>query len=74
MSIFKIYYNMEDEIRRLYRDTNDRKLAGVCSGIAHFFKVDTTIIRILFLIALLCGSIGFWIYLIVWICAPEKAL
>ncbi len=64
---------MEDNnIKKLYRKASDKKIAGVCSGLAEFFGIDPTIVRILFLIALICGSVGFWIYLIVWICAPEK--
>lgn len=64
---------MEDNnIKKLYRKASDKKIAGVCSGLAEYLGIDPTIVRILFLIALICGSIGFWIYLIVWICAPEK--
>lgn len=61
-----------NNIKKLYRKASDKKIAGVCSGLAEFFGIDPTIVRILFLIALICGSVGFWIYLIVWICAPEQ--
>lgn len=57
--------------RRLTRSTSDRKIAGVCGGIAQYLYVDPTVVRIIFLLALLCGSFGFWAYLIVWIAAPE---
>lgn len=60
------------EIKKLYRKAADKKIAGVCSGLAEYLGLDPTIVRILFLIALICGSVGFWIYLIVWICAPEQ--
>jgi phage shock protein PspC (stress-responsive transcriptional regulator) len=40
-------------------------------GIALFLNVDVVLIRIIFLIALICGSAGFWIYLIILIAAPE---
>jgi phage shock protein PspC (stress-responsive transcriptional regulator) len=59
--------------KKLFRKASDKKIAGVCSGIAEYLNVDVTVVRILFLIALICGSIGLWIYLIVWICAPERA-
>ena len=62
---------MDNDIKRLTRSTSDRRIAGVCGGIATYLHVDTTVVRILFLIALLCGTFGFWAYLIVWICAPE---
>ncbi|MBO4600431.1 MAG: PspC domain-containing protein [Bacteroidales bacterium] len=64
---------MADEIRRLYRNPHDKRIAGVCSGIAEYLNVDVTVVRILFLIALICAGGGFWIYLIVWLLAPEKA-
>ena len=62
---------MEDNVRKLTRSTTERRIAGVCGGIAKYLNVDVTVVRILFLIALLCGSLGFWPYLIVWIAAPE---
>ncbi len=57
--------------RRLTRSTTDRRIAGVCGGVAKYLNVDPTVVRIIFLIALLCGSLGFWAYLIVWLTAPE---
>ena len=60
-----------DTYRRLTRSTSDRKIAGVCGGIAKYLNIDPTVVRIIFLIALICGSLGFWAYLIVWIAAPE---
>lgn len=58
-------------VRKLFRDPDDKKIAGVCSGLSLFFGVDVVIIRVIFLIALICGSAGFWIYLVIWIAAPE---
>ena len=63
---------MSDNIKRLFRNSHNKKIAGVCSGLADYFSIDATVVRIIFLIALLCGSLGFWAYLIVWIAAPEK--
>ena len=65
---------MEDNnntYRRLTRSTTNRRIAGVCGGLAKYLNVDPTVVRIIFLVALLCGSLGFWAYLIVWIAAPE---
>ena len=59
--------------RRLTRSTTDRRIAGVCGGIAKYLNVDPTVVRILFLVALICGTVGFWAYLIVWIAAPEES-
>ena len=60
-----------DSYRRLTRSTTDRRIAGVCGGISQYLNIDPTVVRILFLIALLFGSLGFWAYLIIWIAAPE---
>ena len=57
--------------RRLMRSTTDRRIAGVCGGVAKYLNIDPTVVRIIFLIALLCGSFGFWAYLIIWLAAPE---
>lgn len=58
-------------VRKLFRDPDGKKIAGVCSGLALFLGIDVVLIRILFLIALICGSAGFWIYVVIWIAAPE---
>lgn len=64
---------MEPSYKKLTRSTTDRKIAGVCGGVAQYLNIDPTVVRILFLVALLMGSLGGWIYLIVWICAPEDS-
>ena len=50
---------------------DDRRIGGVCSGIALYLDVDVVIVRILMLVALICGTLGFWIYVICWIAVPE---
>jgi len=59
--------------RRLTRSTADRRIAGVCGGLSKYLNVDPNVIRILFLVALLFGGLGLWVYLIVWIVAPEDS-
>ncbi len=61
----------ERPVRKLFRDPDGRKIAGVCSGLALFLGVDVVLIRVIFLVALICGSAGFWIYLVIWVAAPE---
>jgi phage shock protein PspC (stress-responsive transcriptional regulator) len=56
--------------RKLYRDPDDKKLAGICSGLSYFLDADVTLIRVLMLVALIFGSAGFWIYIILWIAVP----
>lgn len=57
--------------RRLTRSTSDRRIAGVCGGIAKYLNVDPTVIRIIFLLAIFFGFFGVVAYLIVWLAAPE---
>lgn len=56
--------------KKLQRDTQNKVIGGVCSGLANYFDIDVAIVRVLFAIALLCFSTGFWIYLILWIVMP----
>jgi phage shock protein PspC (stress-responsive transcriptional regulator) len=57
--------------RRLYRDLENAKIAGVCSGLSNYFNIDTTIIRAIFLIVFLFGGFGFPIYILLWILLPK---
>jgi len=56
--------------KKLYRDPDDKKIAGVCSGLAMNLDVDVTLVRVLMLAALIFGAAGFWIYIILWIVVP----
>lgn len=59
--------------RRLYRDTNDKFIGGVCSGIAAYLNVDPAIIRILFAIITFGGfGLGFLAYIILWMILPAQ--
>ncbi len=58
---------------RLYRDSTDKILGGVCSGIANYMNVDPAIIRLLFAIITLGGfGFGFLLYIIAWIVLPAR--
>ncbi|MCQ2272348.1 MAG: PspC domain-containing protein [Bacteroidales bacterium] len=59
------------DYKRLTRSRTDRKIAGVCGGLAQYLNIDPTLVRIIFLILLLIIGGGLLIYLIIWICAPE---
>ena len=61
--------------RRLYRDSSDKMIGGVCSGIANYLNIDPTIIRILFAIVTFGGfGLGFVVYILLWIILPDKDL
>jgi phage shock protein PspC (stress-responsive transcriptional regulator) len=55
---------------RLYRSGRDKMIAGVCGGLAEYFQIDTTLVRLIALIALLAGGVGFLAYLVAWIIIP----
>lgn len=57
--------------KKLVRSAN-KKLAGVCGGLAEYFGLDASIVRIVWLICVLCGGFGLLAYLIMWIVMPEK--
>lgn len=57
--------------KKFYRDPDDKKIAGVCGGLAAYLDVDVTLVRIIFVIALICGSAGFWVYIVFWIISNE---
>lgn len=63
--------NNEKPIHKLYRDTDDMKIAGVCSGLSIYFDIDPALVRILMLVAFLAASAGFWAYIILWIAVPK---
>jgi phage shock protein PspC (stress-responsive transcriptional regulator) len=61
--------------RRLYRDSGDKFIGGVCSGIANYLNVDPAIVRILFAIIAFGGfGLGVFVYIILWIVLPTQEL
>ena len=53
--------------RPLYRDTIDKRVAGVCSGLAQYFDIHTTLVRVAFVVFTLLGGAGVLAYLVLWI-------
>jgi phage shock protein C len=58
--------------QRLYRSRDERMLAGVAGGLAQFFSIDPSIIRLIFVVLALAGGPGLLIYIIMWIVVPEE--
>lgn len=56
---------------RMYRDTDNRLIGGVCSGIGAYWDIDPVIVRIIFIALILAGGIGALVYLILYIVLPE---
>ena len=58
--------------KRLYRNGNDKKIAGVCSGIADYFNIDPVIVRVIWAALILAYGTGLVVYLIAWFIIPER--
>ena len=68
-------YNTRKKQNRLYRDSGDKMIGGVCSGIAYYLNTDPAIVRILFAIVTFGGfGLGFIAYIALWILLPPKDL
>jgi phage shock protein C len=62
-----------DAGRKLYRSNTNRMLAGVCGGLAEYFNLDPTLIRVLFIVLAVLGGSGVILYLAMWIIVPKQA-
>jgi len=60
------------ENKRFERSTTNKVIGGVCAGLADYLNIDVALMRVLFVVAALCGSFGFWLYIILWIVAPAQ--
>ncbi len=57
--------------KRLLRSMDDRMVAGVCAGLANYFNLDPSLVRLLFVLVFFLGGSALLIYLILWIVMPE---
>ena len=57
--------------KKIYRDYDNKRIAGVCAGLATYLDIDVVLARVLMLVALIAGTAGFWIYVICWIAIPK---
>lgn len=56
--------------RKLFRSSTDRVIAGVCGGIAEYFNIDSTIVRVCFALLILSGGVGVLAYIVFWMIIP----
>jgi len=59
--------------KKLHRSQNDKIFAGVCGGLADYFEIDPTIIRLLFILIVAFGGSGFIVYLLLWLIMPKSS-
>ena len=60
------------EGKKLYRTNEGKMIGGVCAGIAEYFNIDPTVVRLIWAIALFLGGAGLWAYIIALIIMPMK--
>ena len=58
--------------RRLLRSRTDRMIGGVCGGLAQFFGIDSSALRIISALLILFGGMSICVYLIMWLIVPEE--
>jgi phage shock protein C len=58
--------------KKLFRSTKDKKLCGVCAGIAAYFNMDPTIVRLIWAVAVLFAGCGILAYIIAALVIPAN--
>ncbi|MCB2203264.1 PspC domain-containing protein [bacterium] len=58
--------------KRLYRNTRNKMIGGVCTGLAEYFAIDPVLIRLVFVILALYSGVGILAYIILWIVVPAS--
>jgi phage shock protein PspC (stress-responsive transcriptional regulator) len=56
--------------KRLHRSRTEKMIGGVCGGLAEYFGVDPTLIRVIWVLITLMAGAGILLYLILWIVMP----
>lgn len=58
--------------KKLYKSNTDKKLAGVCGGIAEYFNIDSTIVRLILAVFTLLGGAGILAYIVAALVMPNQ--
>ena len=58
--------------KKLHKSATDRKISGVCGGLAEYFNVDPTVVRLLWVVLSCMGGSGVLAYLVASIIMPEE--
>lgn len=58
--------------KKYYLSTTDKKIGGVCGGLAEYFEIDSLLVRLLFVVLFLSFGCGLLLYLLLWILAPKR--
>lgn len=58
--------------KQLRRSRTDRKISGVCGGLAQFLGIDSTAVRVAMALLTLLGGMSLIVYLVMWLLIPEE--
>lgn len=59
--------------KKLFRSETDKMVGGVCGGLAQYFNIDSTIVRLIFVLIVVYGGTGLVVYVILWIVMPTQS-
>ena len=59
-------------MKKLYLSSTDRKIGGICGGLGEYFKKDSTLFRVLFVLIALLWGLGIIAYLLMWLIIPKS--
>lgn len=60
--------------KKFYLSDTDKKIGGVCGGLAEYFGIDSLILRLIFVALIIGWGTGLLLYILLWILAPKKGL
>ena len=61
-------------MKKLYRSRSDRKIGGVCGGLAEYMKIDPTLVRLVAVCLVIFAGTGLLAYIIAWVIVPDQPL
>lgn len=59
-------------MKKLYKSSRDRKLCGVCGGLAEYFGIDSTVVRLIWAILILFFGLSLWAYIVCALIMPNE--
>ena len=62
-----------DTTKRLFRSEKDSMIAGICGGLSEYFNVDSSLVRLIFILISFTGGSGLLIYIVLWVIIPRNS-
>jgi phage shock protein PspC (stress-responsive transcriptional regulator) len=70
VSMPAVYQDELRTVRKLFRSNKNKAIAGVCGGLAQYFGIDVSVVRLLAIVSFFAFGIGFWVYVVLWAVTP----